>query len=279
MIAIKGLRQGILIVFDTTGNTPWLSQLFELERKLEANTNFFKGGRIALDVKSFALDADDIARAKNLLTRYDVALWAIVSANANTNAQVRAAGLQDTLSEPTPTPATAPAPEPAPAPARTPKPEAAPAPTQDREGQATPKPNVGRAQGVLDEAETQAPFGAETADTYSIEGSDGLLVRRRVRSGQVLRHPGHIVVLGDVNPGAQLIAGGDIVVWGKLQGAVHAGALGDDTAVVCALDMAPALLKIADAARMPRVDKRRKPTRPEQAALKDQQIMLTEWKT
>ena len=76
------------------------------------------------------------------------------------------------------------------------------------------------------------------------EGSEGLLVRRTVRSGQVVRHPGHVVVIGDVNAGAEIVAGGDVVVWGKLRGVVHAGAMGDEEAVVCALWMAPIQLRI-----------------------------------
>jgi septum site-determining protein MinC len=251
MIAIKGLRQGILIVFNGDA-APWLSQLFELEKKLEANTNFFKGGKMALDVKAIALDASDIQRAQGLLKRYEVELWAIVSENPITQTSVRAAGLLDTLAEPIA--------------------KAAPKPTQPDEAQGSKG---------AEEKEQAEPAGVVEAapDPYVIEGTDGLLVKKRVRSGQVLRHPGHIVVLGDVNPGAQLIAGGDVIVWGKLQGNVHAGALGDDAAVICALELSPTLLKIADAARMARPDKRRKHSYPEMAALKDQQITLSEWRS
>jgi septum site-determining protein MinC len=125
-----------------------------------------------------------------------------------------------------------------------------------------------------------APPHAEESTAVTVEGTDGLLARRRVRSGQVLRHPGHIVVIGDVNPGAQLIAGGDIIVWGKLQGTAHAGALGDTRAIICALDMSPSLVKIADAAlalRPGEQKKRNKAGKAEQAQLIDQQITFTPW--
>ena len=82
MIAIKGLRQGLLIVFDTQVGTPWLSQLYELQRKIETSSNFFKGGRIAFDVKSFALTTEEIERAKTMLTENEVTLWAIISTDA-----------------------------------------------------------------------------------------------------------------------------------------------------------------------------------------------------
>jgi septum site-determining protein MinC len=105
---------------------------------------------------------------------------------------------------------------------------------------------------------------------------DNLVVRRTLRSGQSLRHPGHIVVIGDVNPGAEVVAGGDILVWGRVRGVVHAGALGSEDAVICALDLAPTQLRIAGhIARSPE-DKRRKPV-PEMASVRDGQIIAVPW--
>jgi septum site-determining protein MinC len=94
----------------------------------------------------------------------------------------------------------------------------------------------------------------------------------------VLRHPGHVVVIGDVNPGAQIIAGGDIVVWGKLQGLAHAGALGDPGAVICALDFLPSMIRIADAARgVLNTPRRGRAKRPEMALLEQQEIKIVPW--
>ncbi len=76
------------------------------------------------------------------------------------------------------------------------------------------------------------------------EISEGVLVRRTMRSGQSVRHPGHVVIIGDVNPGAEVVAGGDVVVWGRVRGMVHAGALGDEEAIVCALRLTPTQLRI-----------------------------------
>jgi septum formation inhibitor MinC len=76
------------------------------------------------------------------------------------------------------------------------------------------------------------------------ELSEGLLVRRTLRSGQLLQHLGHVVVIGDVNPGAEIVAGGDVVVWGRVRGMIHAGALGDNKAIVCALELRPTQLRI-----------------------------------
>lgn len=104
----------------------------------------------------------------------------------------------------------------------------------------------------------------------------GLIVRRTLRSGQQLRHPGSITVIGDVNPGAEIVAGGDIVVWGKLRGTVHAGAMGDENALVCALHMQPTQLRIAvHIARSP--DDRRRKSQPEVARVRDGQIVAESW--
>lgn len=84
-----------------------------------------------------------------------------------------------------------------------------------------------------------APVNPEETGTY------GTLFRRTLRSGRTIHSEGHIVVYGDVNPGAKVIAAGDIIIWGKLRGYVHAGAMGDEAAVVCALDMSPSQLRIA----------------------------------
>ena len=69
--------------------------------------------------------------------------------------------------------------------------------------------------------------------------------RGTLRGGQALQQFGSIVVVGDVNPGAELVATGDIVVFGALRGTAHAGAQGDTAARVYALELQPTQLRIA----------------------------------
>lgn len=73
-----------------------------------------------------------------------------------------------------------------------------------------------------------------------------LFLARTFRSGTRIEFPGHVVVLGDVNPGAEIIAEGSIIIWGRLRGMVHAGAKGNKAAVICALDLSPTQLRIAE---------------------------------
>ncbi len=76
-------------------------------------------------------------------------------------------------------------------------------------------------------------------------GVPALVVRGTCRAGEVLRLPGSAVILGNVNPGAQIIAGGDILVFGALRGLAHAGAEGDATATIVAMSAANPILRIA----------------------------------
>ena len=67
-----------------------------------------------------------------------------------------------------------------------------------------------------------------------------------LRSGSEIRHDGSVIVMGDMNPGSSVIADGDILVWGKLRGTVHAGAGGNAGSVVMATQMQPSQIRIAD---------------------------------
>ncbi|WP_298402068.1 septum site-determining protein MinC [uncultured Chloroflexus sp.] len=107
--------------------------------------------------------------------------------------------------------------------------------------------------------------------------AEALLMMRTLRSGQVLRHTGHITLIGDVNPGAEIIAGGSVVVWGRLRGLVHAGALGDSSAIICALELNPTQLRIANL--IARAPDRDKVSRPEFARVVAGEIVVDGWET
>jgi septum site-determining protein MinC len=82
--------------------------------------------------------------------------------------------------------------------------------------------------------------------------ADALYLEMTVRSGMEIRHPGTVILLGDLNPGGIVVAEGDILVWGRLRGIAHAGAGGNRECLIMALQMEPTQLRIADAvARAP----------------------------
>ncbi len=108
------------------------------------------------------------------------------------------------------------------------------------------------------------------------ESDDTLFLRRTVRSGQAIHYPSNIVILGDVNPGAEIVAGGDIIIWGVLRGMVHAGYPDNEKAIVCSLLLAPVQLRIARLLSRPPEGFEVQP-RPEVAAIRNGQIVVETW--
>ncbi len=133
-------------------------------------------------------------------------------------------------------------------------------------------------EGTLEaEAEPEFVEDDEVAiETSNVTDADsGVLFKRTLRSGGQIKHSGHVTVIGDVNPGAEIIAGGNVVVWGRLRGFVHAGAAGDDSAMVCAMDLSPTQLRIAGHIAIP-PSERGEPG-PEIAFIRDGQVVAESW--
>lgn len=76
-------------------------------------------------------------------------------------------------------------------------------------------------------------------------GSDTLMVCGRVRSGQHIQHKGHLLLMGDLNPGGEITAGGDVIVLGGLYGSVFAGYPEREDAIIVAIDFRPTSVHIA----------------------------------
>jgi septum site-determining protein MinC len=121
----------------------------------------------------------------------------------------------------------------------------------------------------------------DVADELPPAGEQSIVVQRTLRSGQVIHHPGHVVVIGDVNPGAEIKAGGSVVVWGRIRGTVFAGVgengLGEK-AVVCALQLAPVLLRIGNQITRSPANETNSEIIPEMASVQDDQIVAEPWK-
>ncbi len=100
---------------------------------------------------------------------------------------------------------------------------------------------------------------AETVEADALEAQDDpincpntLYLQQNLRSGQTVSHKGHLVIIGDINPGAEVMAEGDITVWGSLRGVAHAGIGGNVNAEIRALKLQPIQIRIAQAiARAP----------------------------
>lgn len=83
-------------------------------------------------------------------------------------------------------------------------------------------------------------------DLDQLAGATVKIVNRNVRAGQLVEHRGDILIIGDVNPGAEIRAAGNIIVMGALKGVAWAGYPGNTDAVVVALKMQPQQLRIGN---------------------------------
>jgi len=228
-VNIKGTTDGLIIHL---GAGEWNTLLATLADRLDKTPSFFRGGRVALNVGPRQLTVAQMEIVGNLLTSFQITLWAVVSDSVETQRAAADLGLETSL--------------------------------------------------VSSRSDRFLPDRAGNHSTEPALDEPAILVRRIVRSGQSLRHDGHVVVVGDVNPGAEIAAGGDVIIWGRLRGNVHAGLHGNDGAVVCALVLAPMLLRIGQhVARSPgREDSESydQSVVPEMAFVHHNQIVAEPWR-
>lgn len=98
-------------------------------------------------------------------------------------------------------------------------------------------------------------------------------IRKSVRSGQIISYPGNLVIMGDVNPGAEVYAAGNVVVLGILRGYVHAGNNGNANAIIAAFRLEPQMIQIGGIiTRAP--EDGIKPKYPEVAKIKGNSIIV-----
>ncbi len=107
---------------------------------------------------------------------------------------------------------------------------------------------------------------------------NAITIRSTLRGGALERYlEGSILVMGDVNPGAEVVASGDIVVLGTVRGVVHAGAMGDEGAGVIALNLNATQLRIAQRIARAPEGGRKAGVRPEIARIEEGQIVVSDF--
>ncbi len=270
IVRIAGTSDGIVMrIGDQDGR--WSDIVRVLAGHLAKAEGFFQGERVAIEIGARHLTADDMQQIADVLAGYNIAIWAVRTSNPETRRMVQDIGLaaegmdagQDERGSTgdrnqrarwevhlgqrnQTTPSVKPHSE-----FQSPQAVADAIAEQAIDGNgpsgalspAPPKP----------ETTDRPAFGSppeETEETDDTSDPEVILAppyifRGTLRSGQVFRHAGTIMLIGDVNPGAEVISGGDIFVWGRLRGIVHAGAMGNERAVVCAIDFEPIQLRIA----------------------------------
>ncbi|MCD6254124.1 MAG: septum site-determining protein MinC [Thermotogae bacterium] len=85
--------------------------------------------------------------------------------------------------------------------------------------------------------------GRATKSRYVSEGTR--VMKRNLRSGQMIVHNGGVMIFGNVHPGAAIFAGGSVVVFGSLKGQVKAGLREGESSVIAALEFAPTFVQIS----------------------------------
>jgi len=232
-VRIRGTSEGLVITLGA-GNLGAL--LKELDERLSSTASFFRGGRVALHVGPRELTTEELEALGHTISRYGVSLWAVIGDSAATQAAAEALGLETTFG-----PQAIPSPEAASLPSREPRPEQGEGPVLS----GVAGPVLSRVEGpVLSRVEGELETEVEDAALRLAQDRDqGVLVRRTLRSGQVVQHPGHVI----------------------------------DEAVVCALSLAPLQLRIGNhIARTPE-GREGLTERPEMASVQDGEIVAEPW--
>lgn len=122
---------------------------------------------------------------------------------------------------------------------------------------------------------SQSKKTQEVPEKSNLEGESAVFIRRTLRAGYRIETRNPVIVLGDVNPGAEIISAGSIIVWGKCYGSVFAGIEGDRQAIICALELKPTQMRISELIASP-VQRKGKPS-PEMASIQDGNIVIESW--
>lgn len=237
-IAIKGTRNGLLLTLEP--GTPFGELLNALAERLATSHGFFRGGELLVDTTRRRLRVSERTQLEALLAHYQMSIAPVVpppAAQEAGSSGEHQAQTQELITGP----------------------------------------------GLLSAGETWLAseqglgrLAGEQVTRDMRESDDTLFLRRTVRSGQAIHHHSNVVVLGDVNPGAEIVAGKDIIVWGVLRGMVHAGYPDNEGAMVCSLLLAPVQLRIAHLLSRPPEGLDVQP-RPEVATIRGGQIVVEAW--
>lgn len=245
LVSAKGTRSGIRLMLHPGPEFAVL--LHAVREKLRQSNGFFSGAPVTVDTQGRQLTPGELKElAEVMVSEFGVRLAAIEQRLS------AAASVPDDGGQ---------APQEAFGPASDPDAELAPG------GAGIADEGIGAAYAW------QEPVveGGAKGDTHTT------LVKRTLRSGQSIRFDGNVVVLGDANPGSEIVAAGDIIVMGSLRGMAHAGATGNRRAVVAALRLLPTQLRIADLISRAPDGKQTAPSAPEIARIKSEMVVIEEY--
>ena len=230
------------VVIDVSGCSSLEEATHHLTSTLQVSSQFWKDMNVELNLGSLELAPEDVAKIIAIAAEVGVVPSQVFTKSGVTRQSLGQKDLK--IGEGSPMTLPIP-PEPKEA---LESEEAAEAPVIDEVSASEPE-----SESEKEESAVKANLAErETAKTQQQAAPVVLYLRQTLRSGQAVSHKGHLVIIGDVNPGAELMAEGDITVWGALRGVAHAGIGGNSRAEIRALRLQAIQLRIAHAiARSP----------------------------
>lgn len=246
-VTIKGTREGIIIILDDQIEFSELKR--HLKDKLATADSFLFGAQIVLDLGRRQLEDKDIIELERIITHQQgMSLKRItyhlgIGKNQETS-RIQQEEIKVKKDNP-----------------------------QENEKQKNQDKFSYLAKQIYKREET-TPADTRIKNNNLNDDEHALFVKKTIRSGQIIHNDGNIVILGDVNPGAEIIASGDIIVMGSLRGVAHAGATGNEDAIVMAFRLQPTQLRIANHITRPPDEEVIGPSYPEIAKIKDEAIII-----
>lgn len=219
-VVIKGTRHGLLVCLREEAD--FSATLGCLREKLQGDEGFLKGATVSVDLGWRELTEVQFGDFEAVLREHSVVLAGVLSTSLNTRTLAESRGHKAIIGR---------------------------LGLAQHQGRAMRKERPPKAEPPPPQVvQAAAPEPApEPEPPQQRDQEETLYLKRNLRSGQKAMYPGHIVVMGDVNPGAELEAEGDIIVLGQLRGRAYAGCTGNAGAQIWALGMHPTQLRICDA--------------------------------
>lgn len=216
-VTLKGTRHGLLIC--VREDLDFESVLLQISEKLEQNSGFLGGAQVSLDLGWREVPPEAFGRL--LAALGSIELVGVLSTSLQTRTAAESLGIKAIIGR------------------------LGLAHHQGRRLRQEQKEKA-EAEAVQAEVETATVSEPSPAPDAEQEQEATLYIKRTLRSGQKAVYPGNIVLWGDLNPGAELEAEGDVLVLGTVRGRIHAGCNGNEQAQIYCQSLHPTVVRIAD---------------------------------
>jgi septum site-determining protein MinC len=210
VVSYKGTRQGILM--SISEEEPLGVALDILRSKIEATRSFFEGSPISLDLGWRELENEDLQEVLDLFKENNLQLLGIISCSQFTRKIAEGKGIKVII------------------------------------GRLGLADHAGRKKYEKKFISSYERKKEETTTEPKKQDDEEIkYIKKTIRSGQTIEHPGNLIILGDVNPGAVVKAGGDVIIIGALRGVAQAGLRAKfEGPVIVAMKFQPTQISIRD---------------------------------